>query len=220
MTYPRAHRGVKFILIGEILIVLNAILSFVEIALLILALYGNFAALASAAVFSIVTIGLPIIGFILNIIGLYFAHLDEPYFKNALYILLFAILLSVVGVLISLFTTDQLAPKIIDIVVNGCTVFAMVYTIIGVSVLAQDLGENKFANRSGFLVNFLVGIFIFFTILDAIGFFIKDPSETTTEVLTYLRLSASVIEIIANLMFITYLARSIKTLSLDEKSTY
>ena len=215
MTFPKAHRGVKFIFISELIAVLVSLIGIVSTTLSLLlginaiSIEWGYVILLTLV---IVELSIPLICFVLRIIGLIIASGDEPYFKNGLFIDIFALIMNVVELLlVSLITNKDtsLAQTILDSVINGSSVAVMIYIIIGVSVLAQDLGYDKFANRGNILIKMLIAICAFSIFLLFFTHFFKNPSPVMAEVLMYVELFSSIFEVLLYLLFVTYLARSL-----------
>lgn len=214
MTFPKARKGVRLIFISELIAVLASLVGILSATFTLLADAGvDFAiALDVFLILIIVELSIPLICFVIRIIGTFIASNDEPYFKNALFIDLFAMIINVAELLLVALINDKdtsLAQAILDAVIDGSSVAVMMYIIIGVSVLAQDLGYEKFATRGNILIKFLVAICAFSIFMLFFRHFFPNPSITMSEVLTYIEFFGSLFEVILYLLFVIYLARSL-----------
>lgn len=214
MTFPKARKGVRLIFISELIAVLASLVGILSATFTLLAGAGvDFTvALDVFLILIIVELSIPLICFVIRIIGTFIASNDEPYFKNALFIDLFAMIINVAELLLVALINDKdtsLAQAILDAVIDGSSVAVMIYIIIGVSVLAQDLGYEKFASRGNVLIKFLVAICAFSIFMLFFRHFFPNPSTTMSEVLTYIEFFGSLFEVILYLLFVIYLARSL-----------
>ena len=214
MTFPKARKGVRLIFISELIAVLVSLLGILSSTFTLLADAGvDFTVgLDIFLILIIVELSIPLICFVIRIIGTFIASNDEPYFKNALFIDLFAMIINVAELLLVALINDKdtsLAQAILDAVIDGSSVAVMIYIIIGVSVLAQDLGYEKFASRGNVLIKFLVAICAFSIFMLFFRHFFPNPSITMLEVLSYIEFFGSLFEVILYLLFVIYLARSL-----------
>ena len=147
MKFPHAYKGVKKLFIAEILGVIMAVLMITAAVLVAIGLKNEPALLAGGTVGLVGSIIL-IVMFVLQLVGLIQGGKDEPLIKIALFFTLAAIVLSLVATILASFPDNQILAiiaRICNIGVDGATVIAFLYTLLGISNLATRLGDEEMA---------------------------------------------------------------------------
>lgn len=158
MRFPNAMKGIKKIYIAEMLCVISALLG---IAMLILLAVNHIdlqdtssvtmdalrasGMLIPVVVYSIGTILLILISFILNLAGILQASHDEEYFKRALAAAIMGVMVSVVHTLL------RNNPTVVSIMTVASTVLTMLMIMMvlgGIGRIADSLGNKEVSEQS------------------------------------------------------------------------
>ena len=203
MQFPNALEGVKKIYKAEIIALIGAIVGFVAAVLgLVGAQSGSLGGLAGAGILIIAMSVLFIIAFIMNIVGLNKAKPDEENFKNALYMVFAGIVLSIVvgatkdGTLIH--TLGESLSNICNLLVNYLVATALLN-------LANRLGDAAVAQKAKTVRTLLTIVWIIALVLQVIGNTFTAKAGTIAFILV---LIASVIEIIAYIIYLVLLSKA------------
>lgn len=203
MQFPNALEGVKKIYKAEIIALIGGIVGFVAAILaLVGAKSGSVGGLAGGGFLIIAASVLFIIAFIMNIVGLNKAKPDEENFKNALYMVLVGIVLSIVvgatkeGTLIH--TLGESLSNICNLLVNYLVATALLN-------LANRLGDAAVAQKAKTVRTLLTIVWIIALVLQVIGNTFTAKAGTIAFILV---LIASVIEIIAYIIYLVLLSKA------------
>lgn len=203
MQFPNALEGVKKIYKAEIIALIGGIVGFVAAILaLVGAKSGSVGGLAGGGFLIIAASVLFIIAFIMNIVGLNKAKPDEENFKNALYMVLVGIVLSIVvgatkeGTLIH--TLGESLSNICNLLVNYLVATALLN-------LANRLGDAAVAQKAKTVRTLLTVVWIITLVLQVIGNTFTAKAGTIAFILV---LIASVIEIIAYIIYLVLLGKA------------
>lgn len=203
MQFPNALEGVKKIYKAEIIALIGGIVGFVAAILaLVGAKSGSVGGLAGGGFLIIAASVLFIIAFIMNIVGLNKAKPDEENFKNALYMVLVGIVLSIVvgatkeGTLIH--TLGESLSNICNLLVNYLVATALLN-------LANRLGDAAVAQKAKTVRTLLTAVWIIALVLQVIGNTFTAKAGTIAFILV---LIASVIEIIAYIIYLVLLGKA------------
>lgn len=203
MQFPNALEGVKKIYKAEIIALIGGIVGFVAAILaLVGAKSGSVGGLAGGGFLIIAASVLFIIAFIMNIVGLNKAKPDEENFKNALYMVLVGIVLSIVvgatkdGTLIH--TLGESLSNICNLLVNYLVATALLN-------LANRLGDAAVAQKAKTVRTLLTVVWIIALVLQVIGNTFTAKAGTIAFILV---LIASVIEIIAYIIYLVLLGKA------------
>ena len=213
MTFCNAYHGVKKIftaellkLIGGVCLLIAAILS----ALTIGAAADETAASAGvpgagATIFMIAGCVLPIIGYIMNLVGLHQAGEDEDGFKKAFIVAIFALVIAVIAGILSMYNiAGPVVDNIVTVIQRICEIIVFVLVVGGVASLAARLGkENMIGNAKMVLTIFIVcwGISILASLVDVI-FGINDTTAIITSIASIVVAVFSIIGYIVYLVFL------------------
>ena len=203
MQFPNALEGVKKIYKAEIIALIGGSVGFVAAILaLVGAKSGSVGGLAGGGFLIIAASVLFIIAFIMNIVGLNKAKPDEENFKNALYMVLVGIVLSIVvgatkeGTLIH--TLGESLSNICNLLVNYLVATALLN-------LANRLGDAAVAQKAKTVRTLLTVVWIITLVLQVIGNTFTAKAGTIAFILV---LIASVIEIIAYIIYLVLLGKA------------
>ena len=203
MRFPNALEGVKKIYKAEIIALIGAVVGFVAALLSLIGMQsGGLGGMAVAGVLIIAMSVLFIIGFIMNIVGLNKAKPDEENFKYALYKVLIGIILSIVvgatkeGTLIH--TLGESISKICNLLVNYLVATALMN-------LAEKLGDTAVAQKAKSVHTLLTIVWVIALVLQVLGDAFTSKAGIIAFVLT---LIASIIEIIAYIVYLSLLSKA------------
>ena len=203
MRFPNALEGVKTIYKAEIIALIGAVVGFVAALLSLIGMQsGGLGGMSVAGVLIIAMSVLFIIGFIMNIVGLNKAKPDEENFKYALYMVLIGIILSIVvgatkeGTLIH--TLGESISKICNLLVNYLVATALMN-------LAEKLGDTAVAQKAKSVRTLLTIVWVIALVLQVLGDAFTSKAGIIAFVLT---LIASIIEIIAYIVYLSLLSKA------------
>lgn len=213
MKLPNAASGVKKIFIAEILQLIAVLL--ITVGLVISgaavvaavssgkatagmggALTGGMAMILGASI-------LPIIGFILNLVGLKQAAKDEPdYMNKAFWCIIITVILTIIaGIMQGVGWKGGAA--VFDVISSICEALAIIFCIMGVSEVTQNISRQDVADL-GPKVIVIAAIAMFISIIASIvGHAIGGVAVTI----------ASVLMIVAYIVYIVFLAKASSALS-------
>ena len=215
MKYPHAVKGVKKLFVASLLEVISTLMVIASAVMLVAA--GNDAnspLLAPAATLALVASIPLLVAFILQLIGLIQAKADERSFGTALWLILLALILSVVSSIFSAIAATwsvyfSSTLSAVSTALNACVVL---YVLAGIANLADDLGESSYASRGRVLRIILLVLFLISIAMRLISTFVR-PNAEVTQIMGYVSLAASAVQFVANVWYFFYLARAGKKLS-------
>ena len=205
MRFPNALEGVKKIYKAEIIGLIGVIIGLVASILTLAGVGAGEGGLGLAAVGGILLIAMAVllvISFIMNIVGLNKAKPDEENFKYALYMVLIGIILSIVvgatkeGTLIH--TLGESISKICNLLVNYLVATALMN-------LAEKLGDTAVAQKAKSVRTLLTIVWVIALVLQVLGDAFTSKAGIIAFVLT---LIASIIEIIAYIVYLSLLSKA------------
>lgn len=210
MKYPHAHSGVKKIFIGALLEVISSALM---IAVTILLIY--FSNLTDVSVtLTLVASIVSVVAFIFQLIGLFQAKKDEGSFSGALWSIFLVIIITIAQIPLSYLTGDWVTyvTSSADAVKSLLSIAVIMYILSGISNLAGSLGESGYASRGRIIRVLLMIVFLAALGMRLVSTFVKG-SEQLNNVMGYIAIGSSVVELVANIWYFFYLARAPKKLS-------
>ena len=203
MQFPNALEGVKKIYKAEIIALIGGIVGFVAAILaLVGAKSGSVGGLAGGGFLIIAASVLFIIAFIMNIVGLNKAKPDEENFKNALYMVLVGIVLSIV---VGATKEGTLIHTLGDSLSNICNLLVNYLVATALLNLANRLGDAAVAQKAKTVRTLLTVVWIIALVLQVIGNTFTAKAGTIAFILV---LIASVIEIIAYIIYLVLLGKA------------
>lgn len=211
MKFPNAASGVNKIFIAEILALAGAVLTFIGAIMAVLALSSSeggqigMAAGTGIGALGVMSIAgiLMVVAFVLNLIGIINASKDEASFKTALYCLLIGIITSVLA---SVFSTNAIVANICTILSNVMNLIVTVMVIVGISKLANKLGNPAISARGSFLLKLIVAIYVLSLICSIIVAFLG--GQAASIIAAILAVIATVLSILQYILYIGFLAKA------------
>lgn len=212
MTLPNAHGGVQKIFIAEILSLIGTLLVLVGITFYgaILGIYSSvghetpgMSGLAIGGTLSLVGGAfLPILALILNLVGLRQASKDEPdYMNKAFWCAIWALILGVVS---SVFQSLGWGGAVFfDVVGSILEICMMVFSIMGVSEVTQNISRQDVADMGPKIITISVIAMVVAIIAVIVGNFIGGVAALISVICT----------LVAYFVYIVFLARATSALA-------
>ena len=239
MKYPNAYSGVKKLFTAEVLSIIGVILLICASAFGLIAVAAGIAAgtveaeaassLADAAVgFGIPTVicgvggaVLLLIAYILQIVGVGKAKKDEPMFKNAFLFIFIGIISTAITTITGSLQTmvtgvfGQRTVEIFNVIFSNlskiATILVMFYIITGIISLAEKIGNEKVANKGRTVIN-LIMVILVISLLATITANVFPKTGTNDVLLSILAVASLVIDVIAYIIYLTFLSKAKKML--------
>ncbi|MBR0087191.1 MAG: hypothetical protein IJL98_05575 [Lachnospiraceae bacterium] len=216
MKFPNAYEGVKKIYTAEIL-------GLIGTALALLALFfglifvtaadtkadtAAFASLGGFAIFALAGSILGIIAFIMNIVGINRAKLDEDEFTKALMYVILGILASVIS---AVFSKNVIINGIADTFSKVCDLLATVFIIYGIISLSNRLNNPQMAEFGRKNLVLIVAVTLLSVILDIVSTIFQ--GKGMQNVYAVLGILAGIASIVQYIIYLTLLSRAKKMLA-------
>ena len=195
MQFPNAYSGVKDIYTAAILTLVGVGLG----VILLLATGLNLAALIG--ILAIVVALVMIVAFVSNIVGIVKASKDEAAFKNALYALLAAIVISIIGN----FSKDAFLSGIFNVLSGICS-FLITYMICrGIVNLADELGDVAVSDAGEKVMKLEIIIWVVSIVVNLISALLGANASVVSIILS---LVSSIASIVAYILYIGLLGKA------------
>ena len=166
MYYPNAHKGIKKLFIGEILVIIAAILALVPTVLKpftfdwVPDLLKNTIFPIFTGVFSIFAFIAIIAAFVLQLIGLLQGGKDSDYIRLGFWITIFIIVFSVASqIMKSALPQFSLAYAFVDGFVDILSTMVMVYVVLGIAQLAASLNNYRLVSLCKIVMWLIIALF-------------------------------------------------------------
>ena len=203
MRFPNAYEGVKKIRTATILSIVAIILTFLTVLLAGIALASaaggsSGGALGGAALAGLVGIGagvVAIIGFIMQIIGINKAKIDEAEFSKAMTFLIIAIVASVISSVVS----NAIVKAVFSLASSACSAYVTVCIIAGIASLSVQAGDSVFASTATSSKNTIIILYAAEIVLNFVAGLLTGTASTL------ITLVGSVAGIVALVMFLKIL---------------
>lgn len=215
MRFPNAHKGVKKLFIAEIVGIVASLLILVSGILFAIGV-KNTAVLASSAGVALAGSIALVVVFIISLVGLYQGGQDNDSIKAAFYLTIAALLLNILAAIFSAITQVEalvIAAKYIGIAVDVATVIALEYTLLGISGLAKQLGNEKMASLGRTLAWFVLGLYALSILLGLFGnIFSTNAQDWVKTAVAVTTIVAGVLELIVYVAVVVYYGKATKML--------
>ena len=216
MRFPNAAAGVKKIFTSEILSLIAGLLSVIAaIGGVVLAAAATSAdnssdaaaaaGLAGLGIFTVFGIGaaiLLVIAFILKLVGINKAKVDEPAFKTAMIF----VLVGIVATLIGGFINNDTVKSIFDIISSVASLCVTLYIIQGIKNLADQLNDGAVSAKGSKIFMLIACIYCIRILASIISLF-------APTVAGILELVGAIVSIVQYIIFLTYLSQAKKMLA-------
>lgn len=224
--FPNAAAGVKKIYTAEILSLIAAVLGFfASIAFLAFsgaagtaiaedeisdaAVTGMVAGGALTVVLGIGVAVLTLIAFILKLIGINKAKLDEPYFNSAFIFVLVGI---GVSVLAAIFTSSETLNGIFSAVSNIASLCVTICIIKGIINVAKRSQNNALADKGTSVLKLIAAVYIISIISNLLSAIFKS-SQALQTIAGILGLIAGVVAVVYYFIYLSLLSKAKKEIS-------
>jgi len=220
MTFQNAYHGVKKIFTAELLKLIGGACALIAAILLAVttgaAAAGSEDAVVASGLGSIVLIAaavvLPIIGFIMNLVGLRQAGKDEEYFQTAFIISIFTLIIRFVSGIFTMMNVgggaaDNIATSISRI--GEIAVFILV--VYGITNLADRLHKSEILGTASTLIIFYVIAYGLAIVLDIVVLFFGN-SGNMVKIEGIMGIVSAVCSIAAYIIYLVYLGKAKKML--------
>ena len=208
MQFPNALEGVKKIYKAEILDLISAVLVLLAGILALVGLgAGSGGAVLGGGFVAIAAAVLGIIAFILNLIGLNKAKLDEAGFKNALTVVIVGI---VASILLGATKEGTFLNGLGDVVSEICKFLVTFFVCTGVYNLAQKLNDSAMSEKALKTRKMVMATWIVGIALSLVGNIIETVGNSSglTTVAGVLGLVSAIAQIVSYIMYLGMLKRA------------
>ena len=216
MRFPNAAAGVKKIFTSEILSLIAGLLSVIAaIGGVVLAAAATSAdnssdaataaGLTGLGIFAVFGIGaaiLLVIAFILKLVGINKAKVDESAFKTAMIF----VLVGIVATLIGGFINNDTVKSIFDIISSVASLCVTLYIIQGIKNLADQLNDGAVSAKGSKIFMLIACIYCIRILASIISLF-------APTVAGILELVGAIVSIVQYIIFLTYLSQAKKMLA-------
>lgn len=216
MKYPNALNGLKKIYSAEILNLIVGILMLVMSVFGLMAFdeslpkeqaeqYVLITGILLTASFIIMAIA-----YIMTFVGVKKAAKDEPVFKNAFTWILVGLVLSLGTSILSNFVSVEKFERYINLGNRLASILVTVYIIIGVTTLAERIGDHEQVRRGSRLQNIIIFEYAISAVLELLSKF--ESQKVPETIMEICGVVAAVLMVIAYFTFLKLLSRARKML--------
>lgn len=206
MKFPNAFKGVKQIILAEILMIITALLVVGCSATSVAALLNVDVTLATVAlvllIFSAVA---AVIAFIFQLMGVINGKKDDENFRNALIFILLGLVLSIVKTFLG---EGSKAASGFDAAISICSLFVTYYILMAISSLAGKLNDTALKSLAEKTIRIVCIAFAASALVDLIQLFVHNET-----VILVLAVCALILEIIGYVLFLRVLFKAKKALA-------
>ena len=216
MRFPHAYKGVTKLFIAEVITIIATLVGLTSAIVAVINI-DNTAVAATLSALAIVSGVALIVAFVLELIGLLQGKADEDRFRSAFFAIIFAIIFSVAATIIgslNLGNGGAIAANVLSTLATIISVFVSVLILLGLSNLADRLGNQPMVEKGHRLINWVIILFIVSTLLGLFpNFFYSLATEQVWAVIfSVFAIVALVIEVLVYINIVIYLYRSMKML--------
>ena len=216
MTFSNAYHGVKKIFTAELLKLIGGVCLLIAAILSVLtagaaangAAVGAGVSGAGTIIFMAAGFVLPIVGYIMNLVGLHQAGKDEDGFGTAFIVSIFALIIAVIaGIFTGFNLFSPIADNIATVIQRICEIVVFVLVVGGVASLAARLGkENMIGNANAVLTIYIVCWVI--AILASLVDVIFGINATTATITSIASIVVAVFLIIGYIVYLVFLGEA------------
>ena len=212
MKYPNAFKGVNKVYIAEILTIVILLLVGIAGVLVYLPAYQEENSILLSIVgglFLAASVGL-LFTYVIKFAGLYKAGRDEYILKVAYYVVLISFLLILTSFILSFFKETVFASKIVDLVVSFLDIVITIIILFGLISLADKSNQKLMSKKGKRLVVLIIFTFVVSYTFTLLSKFL--PLTNKNGLLMGFSIAALVLEIIAYILYLIYLHKSVQML--------
>ncbi|MBQ6551102.1 MAG: hypothetical protein IJL78_06825 [Lachnospiraceae bacterium] len=208
MRFPNAQKGVSRIYKAEIIMLISSILTFVS-GIIMIASASIAEENETAAVIATITMIITLIAmivmlvaFILNLTGVISAKKDEGSFRAALYCILAGLVFSALA---SIFSTKDISD-VFSIISRAASICVTLFIIQGISNLAARLKDSVMVEKGNKIMYIIVAVQVLSLITTIVSTIFQSKGGMIAG--GVIIIIASVLDIVAYFMYLTYLAKA------------
>ena len=207
MQFPNALEGVKKIYKAEILALISAAVGVVAVIIMLIGAIGESAGgVAGGAVLLIAVAVLAVISFILNLVGLNKAKLDDDNFKTAFIITIVGIIASVV---LGAAKEGSFLSTIGESASDICSFLVTWFVCTGIISLADKLGDSEMNARGTKARSYLMVTWVITIVLSIIGNILESSESGAVAVIALiLSLVGAVLEVVVYILYLKLLSKA------------
>ena len=216
MRYPLAFGGVKKLFTSEILTLIAAVCTLVGAVAAVLTLSAlqnasEGGVRGGAFVTLLLGVGaavLLLIAYIMKLIGLKKAAMDEAKFKQAFILAIIALILSAAAsILNSLNIGNGIVDNIVRVFAIVADIFITIYVIQGIQNLAFKLDDQE-VNATGSKLLIIIVVFYILALIATLIPIFFGANDATAVITGIIEIIGSVLNLIAAIVFIVYLGKA------------
>lgn len=209
MRYPNAASGVKKILASEILnliaiVCLSGALTFTAVVMFVSDGMNDDtkAMLALVCLPLLIGAAVPaIVGYILKIIGLNKARLDEPAFKTAFYCVFISLAATIFQ---AAFSGNANVVRVMDLISDVSDLLIVIYIITGVRNLSVKMGRNDLDRTGMTIFKIMVSMFMLIIIADILSIIFGGVGIVAASI----AIAAGVLGVVQYILYIVFLVKA------------
>lgn len=223
MRFPKAYQGVKKIFTAEILSLIGAVCALVAAIITAVIIVSIVNQSGSSVGYGIEGVGLivlaiasgvlPVIGYIMKLVGMKQAGNDEPRFNQAFIIAIFALILTVLSsVFSSMNVGGGIADNIVNIFIKLADIFITVFIIGGIQNLAVRIGREDLVDLGSKLLMTIIIVYVLAILGNLVPVFFGQNDQSQAFV-GILGIFVAILDIAAYIIFLVYLGKAKKALA-------
>ena len=216
MQFPGAYKGVKKIFLAEILMVFVALCAIASAIIAAAVPNPNEVVVGALAAVLGVSGIIALVALIFQLIGLGQAGKDSGYMRFAFWVIILSIILTITTTILGVFIKDNpvvtSVSNVLDTVSKVISAVVLVFVIFGISVLADQLNDERMVNKGRLLINLIIILFIITIGLNIVASFIRNPADWWTTFVAVFAIIAAVLELVIYILYLLYLASATKML--------
>ena len=216
MQFPNAYRGVKKIFLAEILMVIVAVCTIVLAIVNSASPNPNEGVVIVLASILGVSGVIAIVALIFQLIGLGQAGKDSGYMRFAFWVVIIDLILTAVVTILGVFIKDNPVVTSVSGVLKTIDKIAsavvLVFTIFGISILAEQLKDERMVSRGKFLLNLIIVLFILTIGLNIVATFVTVAADWWVTLIAVFAIVAAVLELVIYIIYLVYLASATRML--------
>lgn len=216
MTCPNAYHGVKKLFTAQLLALIGAVCILLGASIAVIAAGAAYAGSAGgtaasglgSVVFLAAGVILPLIAYIMNLVGLHQASKDEGSFRIAFWVSILALVLSFVNAILTTTTAGAgVGDDIAGMMQIVCEIIIFVYVLQGIKNLAERLHDNTVYDLGSKLMIMMLILYIMNFIVKLINLIVsRSPGQTS--VAGVLSIVAGILGIIIYIFYLIVLGKA------------
>lgn len=209
MQFTKAESGIRKIFISQILFIIGFATSLITavVSMLVHTMNGEtqnqIVLTPFTSYLNYFSISIMMIGFIMMLIGVFIACVDDENFKVALYSIVFGVALAIISIV---WSSVDAVGTITNLLTTLTSYLAILYIIQGIRNLAQKLERNDIEKKGSFLYKLFSVLYIFETCITISLLILSDISAIIPFFI--LQIVGDITSFFQNLLFMLYLGKA------------